>query len=183
MKYKKVHEEVLRATGPVATLMEHDIQTLKKLANQTNRKRLRICIHRHDNEIVQEMFIVHTKHTYIRPHKHLFKNESLYLVEGSADILLFNEKGNVKKIIPMGDYRSGKQFYMKSEKPTYHSMIIRSPYLVFLEITNGPFRKNETMFAPWSPEETDSKAVTQFKQELERKIKDITKLSRSKKHD
>jgi len=171
MKYKKIHEEVLRATGPVATIQPEDIITLKRLAGKTKRKRVRICIHREDDEIVQEMFIVHTKDTYIRPHKHLAKKESLFIVEGKADILLFDDKGNVKKVIPMGDFRSGLQFYMKTEKPTYHSMIIKSPYLVFLEITNGPFRKSETVFAPWSPEDSDTSAVRKYLHQLKQQSK------------
>ncbi|NBO25152.1 MAG: cupin fold metalloprotein, WbuC family, partial [Chlamydiae bacterium] len=27
-----------------------------------------------------------------------------------------------------------------------------TPWLVFLEITKGPFRRHQTVFAPWSPE-------------------------------
>jgi len=87
-------------------------------------------------------------------------------MEGRADILLFNKKGNVQKVIPMGDLRSGLTFYLKLENPTYHSMIISSETLVFMEITNGPFRKNETAFAPWSPDESDYDAVRVYRENL-----------------
>ena len=162
MKFIKKQEEVLRATGFMTTLRQLDINALKNQADKTKRKRIRICIHKSDEEIVQEMFIVHTKNTYIRPHKHLFKNESLHVLEGKTNILLFDELGKVKKVVQMGDFRTGLPFYMKTDKPMYHSMIITSDKLVFLEVTNGPFRKTETQFAPWSPDESDIKNVNNY---------------------
>lgn len=166
MKFQKQNEEVIRASGNLIKLRQKDLETLKKKAGHTERKRMRICIHKWDEDIVQEMVIVHVKNTYVRPHKHLAKKESLQILEGEAHILLFDEKGKITKIIPMGDHRSGLVFYMKTEKPLYHSMIIHSNYLVFVEITNGPFRKNETQFAPWSPAETDISAVKKYQQKL-----------------
>ncbi len=166
MRYKIQQEEVLRVSGNMIRLDRKDIESLKKKAGRTKRKRIRICIHKSDKDIVHEMFIVHTKHTYIRPHKHLAKKESLHILEGVADILLFDERGKVQKIIPMGDYRSGLAFYMKMETPLYHSMIIYSDCLVFVEITNGPFRKNETLFASWSPDEMDRLEVKKYQHKL-----------------
>ena len=48
---------------------------------------------------IKMMFIFHRKGTYVRHHKHLSKAESFHLVEGEADILLFDEQGNLNKVI------------------------------------------------------------------------------------
>ena len=45
------------------------------------------------------MFIALSDETYIRPHKHLNKSESLHVLEGSADVVFFDEKGKITKII------------------------------------------------------------------------------------
>ena len=56
----------------------------------------------------------------------------------------------------MGDQYSGKIFYNKLDKPYYHMLIIRSDFLVFHEITTGPFAKNKTIFPDWAPKEYKS---------------------------
>ncbi|KPA34301.1 Cupin fold metalloprotein, WbuC family [Leptospira interrogans] len=54
---------------------------------------------------------------------------------------------------------------------TYHTLMIRSEWLVFLEITKGPFRKEDTIFAPWSPEENDAEKVREFMNKIEQRLK------------
>lgn len=129
-----------------------DIQQLMRLAARTKNKSFRFCAHNNKNELVHEMVIAHKKGTYVRPHKHLCKPESLLIINGEADYLLFSEKGKLVKRIAMGTYYSNKPFYQSTRKDMYHSIIIRSPWLVFLEITRGPFRRNQTVYANWSPE-------------------------------
>jgi len=125
---------------------------LIRLAAKTKNKCFRLCSHRNKNEQVHEMVIAHKKGAYIRPHKHLRKPESLLIISGRADYLLFSEKGKLVRRIEMGDYRSKRPFYQSTRKEIYHSMIVKTPWLVFLEITKGPFRRHQTVFARWSPE-------------------------------
>ena len=44
------------------------------------------------------MFIALSRSTYIRPHKHYNKSESLHVIYGSADVV-FGNKGDINKII------------------------------------------------------------------------------------
>ena len=83
------------------------------------------------------MFLVQTRETYIRPHKHLKRAESFHVLEGQADILVFSDEGMLTDVIPMGDYASGKQFYYRMHEPLFHSALIRSDYLVFHESTTN----------------------------------------------
>lgn len=170
MMYKKNSEEVLVANDAFIALDHSDIRKLIHLAKQNKRKRIRVCIHRNDQEITQEMFIVHLKDAYIRPHKHIKRNESLYILDGSASILFFQENGEIDSVLRMGNFESGKKFYYKIETPVFHSMIINSEYLVFLEITQGPFSKKDSLFAPWSPEETDAAEVKKYISQLKKSI-------------
>lgn len=166
MQVKKFNEEVLVARDSIVKLQSTGIRSLKIRATKNTRKRIRLCVHKNVNNSLHEMFIVHKKETYVRPHKHLHKIESLHIIEGRADIFLFDEKGVVQEIITMGDYLSGHKFYYRIEKPIYHTMIIRSEYLVFHEVTNGPFKRSNTIVAPWSPEESDSPSVKNFLDKL-----------------
>ena len=40
--------------------------------------------------------------------------------------------------------------------------MIQSDVLVFHEVTNGPFKQSDTMWASWSPEASDETAVSQY---------------------
>jgi cupin fold WbuC family metalloprotein len=173
MQLKKINDEVLFNYDDLIDLNHKLIDLLKKKAKRNKRKRIRICIHKNEHKLIQEMFIIHMKDAYVRPHKHIKKSESLYILEGKADILFFNESGEINKILRMGDYASGKDFYYKIEKPTYHCLIVRSEYLVFHEVTQGPFRKEETIFAPWSPDGTNTEEVSKYTTELTNKTKNI----------
>jgi cupin fold WbuC family metalloprotein len=176
MQYRKLNSEVLISSDKYSLLDRDFIGTLKKMTDKSTRKRIRICIHKNDREIVQEMFIVHMKDAYVRPHKHLQKSESLQIIEGVADIIFFNDKGDVTKVIHMGDYVSGKTFYYKIDKPIYHSMIIKSKYLVFHEVTKGPFQRSESVFAPWAPADTEIDKVSKYTQFLKNDIKILNKI-------
>lgn len=162
MQITKKTNEVHVADGTVITLRHSLFARLKTIVDDNNRKKARLNTHPNTRSPVHEMFIVHTKNTYVRPHKHLKKAESLNFIEGNGAIVLFDQKGNITQKIPVGPYSSGNTFYFRIEKSLYHCLIITSPYLVFHEVTQGPFIKSETLFAPWSPEENNTQAVQQY---------------------
>jgi cupin fold WbuC family metalloprotein len=153
---------VFVAEEDVVRVSRSDVSELKALAGGTPRKRARLCAHKDEGDLFQEMFIVHTKDTYVRPHKHLSKSESLHVLEGQADVLIYDEAGAVARAFRLGDYASGRRFYYRIPPGIYHSLIIRSGAFVFHEATTGPFDRSKSAFAPWSPEESDGAAVAAF---------------------
>ena len=156
MKTTAFNEEVLFAADAIVQIDASDILELKKMASQNPRKRIRICVHKDTKDHIHEMLIVHNKDYYVRPHKHIDRIESMFVLEGEVDYIIFDDIGNIKKILKMGDQYSGKIFYNKLDKPYYHMLIIRSNFLVFHEITTGPFAKNKTIFPDWAPKEYKS---------------------------
>jgi hypothetical protein len=48
--------------------------------------------------------------------------------------------------------------------------LIRSEVLVFHETTGGPFRRADTEFASWAPDDTDVLAVGRFLADLEERV-------------
>lgn len=162
MRIRRVNDEVLYSEDLLVTLQRGDIDDLKRRAESNARKRIRVCAHRGTEDALHEMFIIHGKNAYVRPHKHLGKPESLYVIEGTADVVIFDEEGNVRDAIPMGGYASGRPFYYRLDRPDYHTLLIDSEHLVFHETTGGPFRRADTVFAPWSPEDGDTEAVGRF---------------------
>lgn len=166
MQAKTVNSEVFESEEPIVKISRADIAFLKSRAAQNERKRIRLCTHRGVNDLLHEMLIVHEKSVYVRPHKHSFKIESVHIIEGLVDVVVFDDEGNISDVIPMGDYASGLKFYSRMSNPYYHTLLIRSEVLVFHEITNGPFKKEDTIFAPWAPFETDLDAINGFMMEI-----------------
>lgn len=167
--FSKESEEVYYSNDDISYFSNEEIDYLKQVANQNPRKRVRLCTHRNKSDSLHEMFIVHMRDCYVPPHKHLGKAESMSILEGEVDVVLFEEDGRIKNVIHMGDQASGKIFYQRISEPTYHSLIIRTEYLVFHEITEGPFIREKTIFAPWAPKE-NSDQVKIFTEGIEMKI-------------
>lgn len=155
LEVSKFSDEVLVAVSPIVRLGAEEIRVLKERALRNPRQRIRICAHKDTTDPLHEMLIVHTSDTYVRPHKHFGKSESFHVIEGTVDVVIFNDAGAISEVICMGDYASGRRFYYRIDKPVYHTLLITSPILVFHEVTNGPFRREETVFAPWAPEDGD----------------------------
>ena len=162
MKTTIFNEEVLFATDAIVQIDASDIAELKQKAKQNPRRRIRICVHSDIRDSIHEMLIVHERSCYVRPHKHINKTETFHIIEGVADIILFNEEGHIDQSIPMGSFNSGRKFFYRLPPFRYHTLVIHSDVLVFHEITNGPFMPEETIWAPWSPEETDLNAVSRY---------------------
>ena len=179
MQLKQINEEVLYATEPTVKIGRADMADLKERAQQTRRNRIRLCSHLDVTDTLHEMFIVHTKDTYIRPHKHLNKSESLHVIEGTVDLVTFDEEGNIVGLTQLGDYASGRNFYHRFTEPRYHTLVITSEALIFHEVTNGPLIRVDTVRAPWSPAEDDIPAANEY---LENLVKSIDQFAAAGKH-
>jgi len=166
MEYKKINDEVLYPKEGFVSLKNADMAFLKAQASKNPRKRIRLCAHQNTDDKIHEMFIVHGKDAYVRPHRHLNKTESFYLMEGEADALFFNEAGQVVRRIEMGALGSGKQFYYRLSEPVYHSLIIKSPAITFFEVTSGPFDLKDTEFPAWAPDGKDEARAKQYMSRL-----------------
>ena len=147
---KKKNREIYFSKNKISFITNNHINFLKKKVKFTKNKRIRICTHKNIGDKLHEMIILLSKETYIRPHKHIGKVESLHVVEGNADVIFFNKKGKVKKKIPLNKNRN---FYYRLSTSCFHTFKIKSKYFVFHETTEGPFLKNKTIYAKWSPHE------------------------------
>jgi len=160
--YSKQNEEVLYTKDEITKISSSDIETLIEMADQTTRKRIRICAHPSLDDPVHDMLIVHFQDTYVRPHKHLNKDETFHIIQGELKVVIFNDDGAIKSFISMGEYGSGKTFFYRMSKSYFHSVIPSSEVVVFHETTKGPFNKDETIFPDWAPDERNINDIRMF---------------------
>ncbi len=162
MKVKAYNEEVVYPDEEIVHVTRSDMETLQMQALKNPRKRMRLCSHQNVEDRLHEMLIIHTNETYVRPHKHIHKSESFHVIKGRVDVLIFDDEGRITNLIEMGDYDSRFCFYYRIATPLFHSLIIHSDVLIFHEATNGPFNRSDTVFADWSPDDSDPGAVREF---------------------
>lgn len=132
------------------------IEFLKRRAGVSPRRRARFCAHLSPNAEQHDMLIVSHRDTYVTPHRHMSKSETFIVLEGSAEIILFEETGEIEKIVDMGPAESGKPFFYRMPPRRFHSLAIKSELLVFLESTMGPFNLDDREHASWAPHPDDT---------------------------
>lgn len=167
---KMKSEGVFFAQGPLVNIGDREIRFLQEKVRHTPRKSIRLCAHKGVEDTLHEMFILHSKETYVRPHKHPDKSVSYHIIQGAADLVLFNETGGIIEVIPMGAYGTGRVFFYRLNATYYYTPLVRSDFFLFHETTNGPFKPSDTVYAPWAAEEGDTESVRRFQRELLLKV-------------
>jgi len=150
---------------PVVAGLAH-VEALKRAARNSVKKRARLCTHQTAEDSLHEMLITLPRDAYVRPHKHIGKTESFTILQGEADLVLFHDDGRVRQLIPMGALESKKIFYFRTTQEIYHTVVVRSESVVFHEVTNGPFQREQTLFAPWAPDGSDAQAARGYNAQL-----------------
>jgi cupin fold WbuC family metalloprotein len=132
------------------------IEFLKQAARTVPRRRARLCAHPSPDADQHDMLIASHRDTYVVPHRHHQKAETFLVLEGLADVMLFDETGKLTDLIPMGAASSGRPFFYRMPPKIFHSLSIDSELLVFVESTKGPFRSSESENASWAPGPDDA---------------------------
>ena len=83
-------DEVIYSVDNNIQLDSQSIDNLIKLASQNSRKRIRLCAHKNPDDQIHEMVIVHPHDAYVRPHLHVNRTESMLILMGEVDYILFD---------------------------------------------------------------------------------------------
>lgn len=158
LRLTHVSPEVIYSDGGFLAADEGIVALLKDRAGNAPRRRCRLCFHADEGSPQQEMLIAMHRTSYVRPHRHLGKAETLAVVEGRCDALVFDDSGRVNEAISMSPASEGGSFFYRMPAGLFHSLIFRSDWLVYLETTIGPFDRTLTETADWAPPETDPDA-------------------------
>ncbi|ARN83225.1 WbuC family cupin fold metalloprotein [Methylocystis bryophila] len=166
MNLQKRSESVFVAQSAISQITKRELTMLREAARTSPRRRARINLHSDDDDLLHEMIIAIARDSYIRPHRHPGKSESFHLIEGAVDVVVFDDAGAITQIVSL-DARGGEApFYYRMSRSLFHTIIVRSELLVMHEVTNGPFRPNAAVYAPFAPAEEESGDVAAYTAEL-----------------
>ncbi|MET4419013.1 WbuC family cupin fold metalloprotein [Bradyrhizobium sp. RT3a] len=162
--------EVFLAEGPIAAVGQAEINTLKAAVQASPKRRARINAHPDGEDALHEMIIAIDASSYIRPHKHPGKSEAFHIVEGEVDIVVFNDNGEIDRVVELAAPGGRRPFYYRMSHAFFHTLIIRSDLLVVHEITNGPFHPSATVFADFAPDDRETDKAEAYQTELVRRV-------------
>jgi cupin fold WbuC family metalloprotein len=101
--------------------------------------------------------------TYVRPHRHFVppKSESFLVLEGVADVILFDEQGAITARYRLGEESAEGHLWGIDISPgVWHTILARTERVVCFEVKPGPWvAANDKEFAGWAPAENDPDAA------------------------
>jgi cupin fold WbuC family metalloprotein len=162
--------EVFLAQSPIASIGPAELATLKAAVAASAKRRARINAHPGSEDTLHEMIIAIDAASYIRPHKHPGKSEAFHVIEGEVDLVMFDEGGDIDRIVELGPPGGRRPFYCRTSDALFHTLIIRSELLIVHEITNGPFRPETTVYADFAPDERERTLAQAYQAELVRRV-------------
>lgn len=168
---RRINDEVYYATSGVVRFGSDEIGFVKHRAAASPRRRARICAHLDEADSLHEMLIALAAGGYVRPHRHTRRAESFHVVEGAADVVLFDDAGGVEQVIRMGTAVGDARIY-RLNAPRFHTVLVRSECFVVHEVTRGPFDPADTAFAAWAPAEGDGGGIASFLADLDSRVKE-----------
>lgn len=162
MNLQKINDEVFIAQDAIVKIGGRELAFLKDQARINQRKRARICAHKSNDDTLHEMLIAISAGSYIHPHKHPDKSESFHIIDGIVDVVVFDDQGGIIEVLKLGDTRSGRNFYYRLSQSTFHTLLIRSDFLIVHEVTNGPFSRDKTLLADFAPAENQKTEAAEY---------------------
>jgi cupin fold WbuC family metalloprotein len=174
MSLKQLSSAVFVAEGPIAIVGDAEIAQLEHAVHQSPLGRVRINLHPDGADALHEMFIAIRRDSYIRPHKHPGKSEAFHVVHGTVDIVVFEDDGAIRQVVPLGAEGPGRARYYRMSQPFFHTLVIRSELLVVHEITNGPFVPGGTLFGSFAPPDDDADGTVAFRDRLAKRVAEFT---------
>ena len=132
------------------------------LASASPRRRMNHNFHLGADDNPHRFLNVLLSGTYIRPHRHLDppKAESFLVLEGVADVIIFDEHGSITARYRLGEASpEGHVWGVDLAAGVWHTIVPRSDRVVCFEVKPGPWMPaTDKEFAAWAPAEGDASA-------------------------
>jgi cupin fold WbuC family metalloprotein len=125
------------------SVSEKDIEELVLWARDMDSSKARLCLHENPESLMQVTYLAFVKPYSDKIHKHPYRPEVLIPIRGEAVSRTFADDLRIKREIKM---RSGFGYSYSMPQNTWHSLEVVSEYFVMIEIGNGPFTKESTIF-------------------------------------
>lgn len=150
---------VFRNVGPLIEVDDAMIEMLVEASGSEPKRRARLNLHNNDDDLLHEMIIAFRKDSLNMPHRHVGKSESMHIMRGRVDVVIFDDDGNAKRRVRLGSPREWTPkmpSVFRMAAPLWHTVIPVDDIVIVHETTNGPFQPGRNMEVPlWAPGENE----------------------------
>jgi cupin fold WbuC family metalloprotein len=156
--------------GSLPRVGDEQINDMIRQARSSERRRA-IYNYHHPTERLQRMLNAGMRDTYVAPHVHDHprKLELFVILRGSVAVVAFDKDGNVADCVVLSD--KGPLRIAEIPAGTWHSFVVLTPSAVVYELVDGRYDpRTHKHFAPWAPEESDTRSALAFLKKLRRQI-------------
>jgi cupin fold WbuC family metalloprotein len=149
--------------APVRLITASLFDTIGEAASFSPRRRMNHNFHSGPADNPHRFLNVLLFGTYIRPHRHLDppKSETFLVLEGGADVLIFNHEGatTARHCLGSDSAEGGRLWGIDIAPGVWHTILARTERVVSFEVKPGPWNSaSDKEFAPWAPAENDPSA-------------------------
>jgi cupin fold WbuC family metalloprotein len=149
---------VFRNIGPIIEVDDATIDMLIEASGTEPKRRARLNLHNSDDDLIHEMIIAFRKDSLNMPHRHVGKSESMHVILGNVDVVIFDNEGHETRRVKLSDssLRRIHPSIFRMAAPLWHTVIPIDDVVVVHETTNGPFVPGKNMeIPPWAPQESE----------------------------
>ena len=154
---------VFRNVGPLIEVDDAMIEMLVEASGTEPKRRARLNLHNNDDDLLHEMIIAFRKDSLNMPHRHVGKSESMHVMRGRVDVVIFDDDGRESRRVRlcakgrgMPSATIGLPCVFRMAAPLWHTVIPLDDVVVVHETTNGPFQPGRNMeVPPWAPAESE----------------------------
>jgi cupin fold WbuC family metalloprotein len=151
----------------VKLISESLFNTVTALAEASPRRRMNYNFHSGPADNPHRFLNILMLGTYIRPHRHFAppKSECFLVLEGMADVILFDDRGAITARHQLGaESPEGRLWGIDISPGVWHTILARTTRVVCFEVKPGPWvATNDKEFADWAPAENDPGAAAYCK--------------------
>lgn len=147
-RYFEKRAGVYFPTSQPAKLDASDFAKLRDIARESESGTARICLHSSEDDLLQEMVIAHAAHAFVRPHRHPDRDVTFSCIEGTAEIVFFDEGGGIREVLKFG-IGLGRTRILRVPAGRFYSQIPEDGGFIFHELIAGPFSSNLSEWSNW----------------------------------
>ena len=149
LSFVEASSNVLYSSNQIPFVNNEILDLVTDLANKSELKRARFCLHPNGDDSQQDMVIYLAPGCNIPPSYHINKDESLVVLKGSGRYDFLNQDGSVRSSItlsPFNQIDSSSSSFVRINRFVLHQITVGDEGLLIYESTSGPFHKNDTSY-------------------------------------
>ncbi len=153
----RISQTATRATHRDVCVIDHALISQKAADSRKNARGREIHVfHQNDGESLQRMLNALQPGTYIQPHRHSTKVETLILIQGALGFLTFEDDGTIDSSRLVFLSPQNGNIGIDCRAGYWHTFVAWAPDTVVLEVKSGPYDATDKEVAWWAPAEISS---------------------------